>query len=131
MDEAEKADRIAIMDYGKIVALDTPERLKDIVSQDIVAVTTDDNDQAAQEIQQRYQIETRRDGNELVFEVAQGEKFLPAFIREFKTRILSVSLRHPSLDDVFLKLTGHEIREESAGGTFKAIARRHGYRTRR
>ncbi len=131
MDEAEKADRIAIMDYGKIVALDTPERLKDLVSQDIVSVTTDDNDQAAREIKERYQIEARRDGSELVFEIARGEEFLPAFIREFKTRILSVSLRHPSLDDVFLKLTGHEIRDAGAGDVFKAMVRQHGRRMHR
>jgi ABC-2 type transport system ATP-binding protein len=131
MDEAEKANRIAIMDYGKIVAMDTPERLKDVVSQDIVSVTTDDNDQAAQEIKQRYQIETRRDDNELVFEVAKGEEFLPTFIKEFKTKILSVSLRHPSLDDVFLKLTGHEIREEGVSDVFKAMVRQHGRRMRR
>jgi ABC-2 type transport system ATP-binding protein len=131
MDEAEQADRIAIMDYGKIVALDTPERLKDIVSKDIVSVTTDDNQRAAEEIRQRYQIEVRHDRGELTFEVAKGEEFLPTFIKEFKTKILSVSLRHPSLDDVFLKLTGREIREEGVSDVFKALVRQHGRRMRR
>lgn len=131
MDEAEHANRIAIMDYGKIVAMDTPERLKDIVSKDIVSVTTDDNDKAAEEIRHRYQIEVRHDHNELTFEVAKGEEFLPTFIKEFKTTILSVSLRHPSLDDVFLKLTGREIREEEVSDVFKALVRQHGRRMRR
>jgi len=131
MDEAENADRIAIMDHGRIVAMDTPERLKDIVSQDIVSVITDDNHKAAQEIRQRYQIEARQDNNELVFEVTRGEEFLPTFVKEFKTKILSVSLRHPSLDDVFLKLTGHEIREEEVSDAFKALVRQHGRRMRR
>ncbi len=130
MDEAEKANRIAIMDYGKIVALDTPERLKDIVSKDIVSVKTDDNQRAAAEIKQRYHIESRHDNNELTFEVAKGEEFLPTFIKEFKTTILSVSLRHPSLDDVFLKLTGREIREEGVSDVFKAMVREHGRRMR-
>lgn len=130
MDEAEHANRIAIMDYGKIVAMDTPERLKDIVSKDIVSVTTDDNDKAAEEIRHRYQIEVRHDHNELTFEVAKGEEFLPTFIKEFKTTILSVSLRHPSLDDVFLKLTGREIREEGVSDVFKAMIRQHGRRMR-
>jgi ABC-2 type transport system ATP-binding protein len=129
MDEAENADRIAIMDHGKIVALDTPERLKAVVSKDIISVITDDNSRAAEEIKQRYQIEVRSDDNELTFEVARGEKFLPNFIKEFKTRILSVSLRHPSLDDVFLKLTGREIREES-NDAFKAMVRQHCRRMR-
>ncbi|MBE9477769.1 MAG: ATP-binding cassette domain-containing protein [Chloroflexi bacterium] len=131
MDEADKAERIAIMDYGKIVAMDTPERLKRKVGKDIITVKTDDNTKAAEEIGARYQIETRRDNDELIFAVEHGEKFLPKFIREFGTKILSVSLRHPSLDDVFLKLTGREIREEEVSDTFKAMVRQYGRRMRR
>ena len=131
MDEAEKADRIAIIDHGKIVAMDTPERLKEIVGKDIISVKTDDNDRAAEEIRLRYRIEVRRDSNGLTFEVASGEEFLPAFIKGFGTKILSVSLRRPSLDDAFLKLTGREIRQEEASDTFKAMVRQHGRRVRR
>jgi len=130
MDEAEHADRIAIMDYGKIVALDTPKRLKRIVGKDIISVGTDDNDKVGEEIRRRYQIEVRQDNNELVFEVAKGEKFLPDFIKEFGSRVLSIGLRHPSLDDVFLKLTGREIREEGVGDALKALVRQHGRRMR-
>jgi ABC-2 type transport system ATP-binding protein len=131
MDEADKADRIAIMDYGKIVAMDTPERLKHIVSKDIISVKTDDNDRAIEEIKRRYQIEARSGSNELTFEVDNGEQFLPTFIKEFGTKILSVSLRHPSLDDVFLKLTGREIREGEVSNVFKAMVRQYGRRIRR
>jgi len=126
MDEADKADRIAVMDYGKIVAMDTPERLKRKVGRDVVTVKTDDNTKAAEEIETSYQIEVRMDNDELVFAVEHGERFLPKFIKEFGTKILSVSLRHPSLDDVFLKLTGREIREEEVSDTFKAMVRQRG-----
>ena len=131
MDEAEKVDRIAIIDYGKLVAIDTPEKLKEIVSKDIIRVKTDDNVRAAEEIRLRYQVEVRHDSDGLTFEAANGEEFLPAFIREFGTKILSVSLRRPSLDDVFLKLTGREIREEEVRNAFKAMVRQHGRRGRR
>jgi ABC-2 type transport system ATP-binding protein len=131
MDEANKADRIAIIDYGKLVAMDTPERLKKIVGKDIISVKTDDDEKAAEEIRLRYQTEARRDSNGLTFEVSSGEKFLPAFIKEFDTKILSVSLRSPSLDDVFLKLTGRAIREEETSDVFKAMARQRGRRMRR
>ncbi len=131
MDEAENADRIAIMDYGKIVALDTPKRLKRLVSKDIISVKTDDNDRAAEEIRRRYQIDVRTDNDAIVFEVDKGEEFMPAFIKEFGTKIVSISLRHPSLDDVFLKLTGREIREEEVSDVFKALVRQHGRRMRR
>ena len=130
MDEAEKADRIAIIDHGKLVVMDTPEKLKNMVSKDIVSVRTDDNDKAVEEIRLRYQIEARYDGDGLIFEVPCGEEFLPTFVREFGTKIVSISLRHPALEDVFLKLTGREIREEEVTDEFKAMVRQHGRRTR-
>ncbi len=125
MDEAEKAGRIAIIDEGKIVALDTPRKLKRIVGQDIISLKTEDDDKAAEEIKLRYQIEVASDGGGLTFAVNNGEKFLPDFIKELGTRILSVNLRRPSLDDVFLKLTGREIRDEESKD-FKSIAH-HGH----
>jgi len=114
MDEADKANRIAIIDDGKLIAIDTPEQLKKMVSKDIISVKTGDDDRAAEEIRLRYQIEARRDSDGLTLEVANGEEFLPPFIKEFSTEILSVNLRRPSLDDVFLKLTGREMRETKA-----------------
>ncbi len=131
MDEADNAGRIAVIDYGKLIAMDTPAKLKRMVGKDIVSLKTDDNDKAAEEIRRRYQIEARHDGDGLCFEVTNGEEFLPVFLREFNIRIISVSMRRPSLDDVFLKLTGHEIREEDVSDTFKAMVRQHGRRSRR
>ncbi len=131
MDEAEKADRIAVIDYGKLIAMDTPAKLKRMVAKDIVSLKTDNNDKAAEEISLRYQIEARQEGDGLCFEVVNGEEFLPVFLREFDIRIIGVSMRRPSLDDVFLKLTGREIREEDVSDTFKALVRQHGRRMRR
>jgi ABC-2 type transport system ATP-binding protein len=124
MDEAEKANRIAIIDHGKIVALDTPSKLKEMVGNDIITLKTDDNIKAAEEIESHYQIKTRVDNNELIFEKAGGEQFLPTFIKEFNTNILSISLRRPSLDDVFLKQTGREIRQQEAEGSLKQMMQR-------
>ncbi len=130
MDEAGNADRIAVIDHGKIVALDTPERLKQIVGKDIISVKTGDDDKATEEIKLRYQIEARHNNDGLTFEVANGEEFIPNFIKEFGTKILSISLHRPTLDDVFLKLTGRELRKEEVRDTFKAIVRQHGRRLR-
>ena len=68
-------------------------------------------ERAAEEIKQRYQIEARLNTDGLTFEVANGEEFLPGFIKEFGTRILAVSLHRPSLEDVFLRLTGRTLDE--------------------
>ncbi len=131
MDEAGLADRIAIIDRGKIIAIDTPEKLKGIVGKDIITVKTENDTEARKEIKARYQIEARQDSNGLTFEVSNGEEFLPDFIKDFGQKILSVNLRRPSLDDVFLKLTGREIREEEVRDGIKAIAHEHGRRMRR
>jgi ABC-2 type transport system ATP-binding protein len=127
MDEAEKAGRIAIIDEGRIVALDTPKKLKKIVGQDIISVKTEDDAKATEEIRMQYQIEARSDGGGLTFNVKNGEEFLPDFIKGLGTKILSVNLRRPSLDDVFLKLTGREIRDEESKD-YKSIAHHRGMR---
>jgi len=115
MDEANIADRIAIIDYGKIVALDTPEALKRGVGGDIITLKTSDNAAAIAEIQSRYGIQAKQDSEGIMFETQNGEEFIPILVGSLETRILSISMRRPTLDDVFLKITGREIREESGG----------------
>jgi ABC-2 type transport system ATP-binding protein len=123
MDEAEKANRIAIIDHGKLVAMDTPDGLKHMVGKDIVTLRTGDNGKAAEEIKSRYGAEARVDGDQLNFSIENGEEFLPRFIKDFGVNIASISLRHPTLEDVFLKLTGREIREEEVGSSLAAQIR--------
>jgi len=116
MDEAENADRIAIIDYGRIVALDTPDGLKRMVGGDVVTLRTADDSKAAAFITRRFGVEVRRlDGQGgIYFEISSGEEFIPRLIKEIPFPVHSISLRRPTLDDVFLKLTGRHIREETA-----------------
>lgn len=115
MDEAENCDRIAIIDYGKIVALDTPAQLKRMVGGDVLTVRTADDAALAREIELAYntQVTATKDG--LQFEVELGAEFIPEFAGRFRGKIMAISLHQPTLDDVFLKLTGRAIREEAAG----------------
>ena len=128
MDEAEHADRIAIIDYGKIVALDTPDNLRGLVGGDIITVKTTDDQLAAKEISQRFGFQVNDGQNGLHFEVQKGEEFIPRLVEQLPVEILSISLRRPTLDDVFLKFTGRQIRDEelSAKDQWKARARRRG-----
>jgi len=112
LDEAEYCGRIAIIDGGQIVALDTPDGLKRAVGGDLVTFSTADNEQAAAEVSQRYGSDATVQDGVVRFHVPHGETFLPEFVRSFSQPLQSVSLRRPSLDDVFLTLTGHEIRDE-------------------
>ncbi len=114
MEEAEQCDRIAISDYGKIIALDTSEGLKNMVGGDVIRLKTDDDARAEAELKERYQINILEDRDCLCFEVNKGDEFIPRLIRELGVHIQSISLHRPTLDDVFLKLTGREIREEEA-----------------
>ena len=112
MDEAENADRIAVIDHGEIQALDTPAGLKAMIGGDLITVGTPDLDAGLAELQQRFDIEATRGQDALTFHVDGGETFLPEFVRGFSLPITSIGLRQPTLDDVFLTVTGHEIRDE-------------------
>ncbi|HLZ95228.1 MAG TPA: ATP-binding cassette domain-containing protein [Candidatus Dormibacteraeota bacterium] len=126
MDEAEYCDRIAIIDRGQIVALGSPDQLKALVGGDVVSMTTPEADAAAEEIQRLLKITPIRDDGTLRMEVRDGRKFVPRLVRELTVPVDTISLRRPSLDDVFLKLTGHAIRDEEASGTerMRAMASR-------
>ena len=114
MDEAENCDRIAIIDHGRIAALDTPRNLKAQVRGDRVRLSTADDAAALVEVRSRFSVEPVRDTDGLVLEVADGAGFVPKVVRELSVPVRSVSVHPPTLDDVFLKLTGHEIRDSGA-----------------
>ncbi|HEX6506795.1 MAG TPA: ATP-binding cassette domain-containing protein [Chloroflexota bacterium] len=132
MDEAEFCDRIAIIDHGRIVALGTPDQLKAQVGGDIVTVATANNQAAAAEIKELFQIETQVADGTLRLEVEDGASFLPQLLRRLSVPVQTVSLSRPSLDTVFISLTGRTIREEEAGGLdhLRAMASRWGSRRR-
>ncbi len=112
MDEAENADRIAVIDHGEIQALDTPAGLKAMVGGDLVTVGAEDLDAAVAEVRERFGLEATRGDETITFHVEGGESFLPEFVRGFSQPVTSIGLRKPTLDDVFLEVTGHEIRDE-------------------
>ena len=115
MEEANVADRIAIIDHGKIIALDTPEALKQMVGGDVITLKTEDPEAAIAELKEKHDIEAKQDSEGIHFEVQNGEKFIATLVREFKSSLQGIGMRRPTLDDVFLKLTGREIREEAGG----------------
>lgn len=114
MDEAENCDRISIIDHGKIVALDTPDKLKDALGGDIITIQTNDNEAAVKEIQERYRLSPSNENGSISFSVSNGAMFLPEFVKTSSVQLTSVNLRRPTLDDVFLKLTGSSIRADKA-----------------
>lgn len=115
MEESEICDRIAIIDKGKIIALDTPDKLKKMVGIDIITIITEDNNILKEYLKKDFKIESEKTkNNAITFSVRESSKFIPNFIRNCPVNIISISARKSSLNDVFLNLTGREIREENS-----------------
>lgn len=117
MDEAEYADRIAIIDHGTIVALDTPNELKKMVGSDTVELTTTDNAQAGQNLKSTgYKVGVGSDNVTVYAE--NGEAQVTAIIESAAVPIRNVRVRRPDLDDVFMHFTGRQIRDTHAERSF-------------
>ncbi len=117
MDEAEYCDRIGIIDDGHIVALDTPAALKRMMGQDIVSITISDTEGAVAEVSRWLGRAVQHEGNVLQIEGENGQTLAAALIRHLTLadiEVRDVTVQAPSLEDVFVHLTGHAIREESS-----------------
>lgn len=114
MEEAERCDRIGIIDYGTIVAMDDPSSLKASVGKDRVTLTAQDNGAAVKELELRFGIEPSVHDGEVVFHVPDGASFVPQLFQKMSVPITSVSIQRPTLDDVFMKYTGRAMRDSEA-----------------
>jgi ABC-2 type transport system ATP-binding protein len=117
MDEAENCDRIAIIDHGKIVAIDTPEALKASVGEDRIQIHTADDSAAITALASTFGITAAVHDEVVTFSVASGEQFVPRLFAELAVPIRSVSVSKPSLDDVFMSYTGKTIRDAEASAS--------------
>lgn len=115
LEEAETCDRIAVIDHGEIVAQGTPSSLKALIGGDRVLIRTEDNALARMRLKEIFGIESIEGDGDLGFAVPQASTFLPELFQRLPVPIKRVLVREPSLDDVFLKLTGRNIRQEDRG----------------
>jgi ABC-2 type transport system ATP-binding protein len=115
MEEAEYCDRIAIIDHGEIVVLDTPENLKGSVGKDRVQIMTGDDEAAIAALKSRFGVDAGVHEGAVTFAVSSGEEFVPRLFAELGVPIRSVHVARPSLDDVFMNYTGTTIRDAEAG----------------
>ncbi len=128
MDEAEYADRIAIIDHGKIIAIDTPEALKAQIGADTVDLRTSDDVAALAALKRNgYKAEAGTEGVRAFVE--HGESAVAPLISAVGVPVLDVHMHEPTLDDVFMHYTGREIRE--SGGEANSPGMRALMRARR
>jgi ABC-2 type transport system ATP-binding protein len=120
LDEADAlCDRIAIIDYGRIVAEGTPEELKRAVAGDVVTLTVAGAQQRALDVLagQGFVRESRLEDGSVLLYVDRGEVAMPDILRLLDAsglKLLTIGLHRPSLDDVFLRQTGRSLRETAA-----------------
>lgn len=110
LDEAEISDRVAIMDQGDIIAVDSPTALKDQLGGDMIELSTEDNEQALREIEEKVEgAEVTVEGDTIHLKVESSDAFISSFIKTLEIPITSLNIRKPTLNDVFLAFTGRKI----------------------
>jgi ABC-2 type transport system ATP-binding protein len=126
MEEAEVCDKIAIIDNGRIITIGTPDELKKTVGGDVITIRTLDNKRARSEIEEKFGLDVSEKDDELFMTCSMGDACIPEIIKNI-SEVQSVRLQRPTLNDVFLKMTGKDIREESLseGDVFKEAIRSH------
>ncbi|MGA2162049.1 MAG: ATP-binding cassette domain-containing protein [Methanoregula sp.] len=116
MEEADRlCSRIAIIDHGKIIALDTPARLKDSIGGDVVTIRSPETEKTATTLAVPWIKRLETHDGEVILTLENAEQHLSMIVtlmNEKNIPITSISVHKPTLEDVFLSFTGKTIREE-------------------
>ena len=121
MEEADQlCDRIGIIDYGKIQAIDTPENMKNAMGKEVIALEYQKNGKDFTSKIKSIDLvnEVKEDGNKLTIFASNGTQLIPKIFQissEMRIKIEKISLTRPTLDDVFISYTGHELRDDETG----------------
>jgi ABC-2 type transport system ATP-binding protein len=113
MEEAERCNRLAILSEGNIVALGTPAELKSEIGGDVIEFESYDADALAERVRHRFGIVCAVEDNTVRLERAHGHRFAADVMEAFAGQIQSVSISRPTLEDVFVKRTGHRFWAEN------------------
>ncbi len=118
MEEADRlCNRVAIIDHGKIIAIDTPEHLKDGLGGDIVTIRTPDPAAAAEALKEPWVVRAETHNDEVIVSLKNADQYVSTIVTLLNGRqipISSISIHKPTLEDVFLSFTGKTIREQEA-----------------
>ncbi len=113
MEEAERCDRLAIMNEGNLVALGTPAELKSEIGGDVILLdAARDAELLAAHIRARFDVEAAVLGTQVRIEREGGHRFVPDVVEAFPGEIQAISVSKPALEDVFINRTGHKFWSE-------------------
>lgn len=117
MDEAETSSRTLFLDQGRVVTLGTPTELKQQLGGDVIALKSEKPQALKEAIEKKFSVPVKQVDEELRIEKSAGAQFIPALIEAFPHQILSVTLGKPTLEDLFIHLTGRRFGAEQGGAT--------------
>lgn len=109
LEEADRADRIAIMHNGKLVALDTPAALQASVGGDSITIRTAQPAELAAAIKNKFDCEVIVLENQVRLEQPKGHLWIAKLVEAFPDEVQSITLGKPTLEDVFIDRTGHKF----------------------
>src|SRR5512146_2683148 len=115
MEEAERCDRLAILNQGKVVALGTPAELKHEIGGDVILLEAGEPESLAERIRARFPVQAAVLAGKVRIERENGHRFLTDVVEAFPGEIQSVSVSKPTLEDVFIHRTGHRFWTEANG----------------
>ena len=114
MEEAERCDRLAILNEGKLVALGTPAELTREIGGDVVLLEARDPEKLAERIRSMFHVDAIAMGGHVRLEIENGHRFVPDVVEAFPGEIQALSVSKPTLEDVFIHRTGHKFWNEDA-----------------
>ena len=114
MEEAERCDRLAILNEGNLVALGTPEALTREIGGDVILLEARDPQSLADRIREKFHVDTTVMDKQVRIEIENGHRFVPDVVEAFPGEIQSLSVSKPTLEDVFIHRTGHRFWSDEA-----------------
>lgn len=116
LEEADRCDRVVIMDRGSIVVSGSPEELKASLGGEVVVITASDPERLARRVRREFLIQGTIIDRELHLETSDATRLIPRLVKAFSGAIEAVTIRKPGLQDVFLRRTGHRLAGISSSG---------------
>ncbi len=112
MEEAERCDRIAIMNEGELITMGEPDELKKSVGKEVVTLQTNDPESLSRKIQNQFSLRTKVADSSVQIEHEDGASLIGKLAHAFSDEIRSATFRKPTLEDVFMHHTGHNFWNE-------------------
>jgi len=109
LEEAERCDRVAVIDRGQVIAIDTPEALKARVGGDVVTIRGADPQLLGERIRERFGVTPMYVDGTVRLEHARGHELVHSLVDAFADQVSSVTFGRPTLEDAFVRLTGHGL----------------------